>query len=119
MPKSRLPACSVQSTEQVTSPRASPPRRMQRSRQGNAGVIVNLGEGSTSFIVAQGQASITSYSVSFCKDKRCLTCKTFDLYKLIISKTTHRKYARQLTILVNHTCLCRLFCNFYTIYRSI
>ena len=45
MPNSRLPACSVQSTEQVTSPRANPPRRILRSRQGNAGVIVNLGEG--------------------------------------------------------------------------
>ena len=71
---------------------------MLRSRQGNAGVIVNFGEGSTSFIVAQGRASITSYSVSFCKDKRCLTCKTFNPSKLIISNTTHRKYE-----VINHT----------------
>ena len=99
MPRTtRSPACSVQPTEQVTSPRANPPRRVLRSRQGNAGVIVNIGEGSTSFIVAQGQASVTSYSVSFCKDKRCLTCKTFNISKEIISNTTHRKYEA-----INHT----------------
>ena len=72
MPRTRN-ACSVQPTEQVASPRASPPRRVLRSRQGNAGVIVNLGEGSTSFIVALGQASET-FSITKCKDKRCKTC---------------------------------------------
>ena len=74
--ETRSQACSMQPTEQVTSPRASPPRRMLRSRQGNAGVIVNIDGGSTSFIVALGRASATSYSVSFCRDKRCLTCRT-------------------------------------------
>ena len=47
---------SAQPAEPVTSPRASPPRRVLRSRQGNAGVIRNLGGGSKSFIVALGQA---------------------------------------------------------------
>ena len=87
----RSQACSVQPTEQVTSPRVNSPRRVLRSRQGNAGVILNLGEGSASFIVALGQAS-GSYSISKCKDKRCLTCKTFNLSKTIKSNVTHRKY---------------------------
>ena len=99
MPRTtRSQACSVQPTEQVTSPRANPPRRVLRSRQGKAGVIINIGEGSTSFIVAQGQASATCYSVSYCKDKRCLTCKTLNLSKIITSNTTHRNYEA-----INHT----------------
>ena len=65
-------ACSVQPTEQVASPRAHTPRRVLRSRQGNAGVIVNLGEGSTSFIVTQGRSP--EYSITKCKNKRCKTC---------------------------------------------
>ncbi len=96
--KTRLQACSVQPTEQVTSPRANTPRRVLRSRQGNAGVIVNLGEGSTSFIVARGRVSDASYSISFCKDSRCFTCKTFMLEKTIVSNVTHRKYE-----VINHT----------------
>ena len=75
--KTRLPACSVQPTEQVTSPRANhTPRRVLRSRQGNAGVIMNSDGGSTSFIMALGQAS-ASFTLSRCKDKRCKTCPTF------------------------------------------
>ena len=92
MPTTRLQACSVQPTEQVTSPRANPPRRVLRSRQGNAGVIVNLGEGSTSFIVARGDASDTSFSISRCKDKRCKTCKTLNTSREIISYVTKRRY---------------------------
>ena len=92
MPTTRLQACSVQPTEQVTSPRANPPRRVLRSRQGNAGVIVNLGEGSTSFIVARGDASDTGFSISRCKDKRCKTCKTLNTSREIISYVTKRRY---------------------------
>ena len=86
MPRlSQSPACSVQPTEQVTPPRAGhTPRRMLRSRQGNAGVVVNIGEGSTSFIVALGQAS-DAYSVSKCKDKRCMTCTTLVLSNIVTS----------------------------------
>ena len=98
MPTTRPQACSVQPTEQVTSPRADPPRRVLRSRQGNAGVIVNLGEGSTSFIVALGDASATSFSISCCKDKRCKTCRTLNISKEIVSNVTHRKYQMK-----NHT----------------
>ena len=98
MPTTRSPACSAQPAEQVTSPRASPPRRVLRSRQGNAGVIVNLGEGSTSFIVALGDASVTNFTISHCKDKRCKTCKTFNLSKEVVSNVTHRKYS-----IINHT----------------
>ena len=92
MPRTRSQACSVQPTEQVTSPRADPPRRVLRSRQGNAGVIMNIGEGSTSFIVAQGDASATNFTISRCKDKRCKTCRTFNTSKEIISNVTNRKY---------------------------
>ena len=93
----RLPAGPVRTTGPVTSPRANPPRRMLRSRQGNAGVIMNLGEGSTSFVVALGRAS-DAYCVSKCKDKRCMTCKTLNINKTIISNVTHRKYTA-----INHT----------------
>ena len=92
MPTTRLQACSAQPAEQVTSPRANPPRRVLRSRQGNAGVIVNTGEGSTSFIVARGDASDTSFSISRCKDKRCKTCKTLNTSREIISYVTKRRY---------------------------
>ena len=91
--QNQSPACSVQPTEQVTSPRARlTPRRVLRSRQGNAGVIVNFDEGGTSFIVARRRASDTCFSVSKCKDKRCLTCKTLILSNIIESNVTHRKY---------------------------
>ena len=92
MPTTRSQACSVQPTEQVTSPRADPPRRVLRSRQGNAGVVMQLGEGSTSCIAAQGDASATSIATSHCKDKRCKTCKVWDLSKTIKSNVTHREY---------------------------
>ena len=92
MPTTRLQACSAQPAEQVTSPRANTPRRVLRSRQGQAGVIINLGEGGTSFIVARGPTSATGYSVSKCKDKRCLTCKNLILSKKVISNVTGRTY---------------------------
>ena len=98
MPTTRSQACSVQPTEQVTSPRADPPRRVLRSRQGNAGVIMNMGEGSTSFIVARGDASDTGFTISHCKDKRCKTCRTFNTSKEIVSNVTNRKYK-----IINHT----------------
>ena len=66
MPTTRLQACSAQPAEQVTSPRASPPRRTLRSRQDNAGVVVNLSDGGTSFIMALGTPS--EYRVVRCKD---------------------------------------------------
>ena len=96
--KTKLPACSVQPTEQVTSPRADPPRRVLRSRQGQAGVIMNLDGGSTSFIVALGQAPAASFSLSRCKDKRCKTCPTFLLSKIVKSNVTNRTYD-----IINHT----------------
>ena len=68
MTNSRLQACSAQPAEQVTSPGASPPRRVLRSRQGLAGVVVNLGDGGTSFIMALGTPA--EYRVVRCKDKR-------------------------------------------------
>ena len=90
MPRPRLPACSTQPVEQVTSPRASPPRRTLRSRQGNAGVVINLGEGGTSFIMAQGTTS--EYRIKKCNDKRCQTCRNLILSKNVTSNVTGRSY---------------------------
>ena len=83
---------SAQPAEPVTSPRADPPRRVLRSRQGNAGVIVNLDDGGTSFIVALGDASTTGFTISRCQNKKCKTCRTFNLSQEIVSNVTHRKY---------------------------
>ena len=90
MPRTRLQACSTQPVEQVTSPRASPPRRTLRSRQGNAGVMVNFSEGGTSFIMAQGTTS--EYCITKCKNKRCQTCKNLILSKNVTSNVTGRTY---------------------------
>ena len=86
----------------VTSPRANPPRRVERtsgvhsprvlrSRQGNAGVIVNLGEGSPSFIVALGP-TLDRFAVRKCSDRRCKTCPTFITSKVFTSNITNRTY---------------------------
>ena len=92
MPKtSRLKACSVQPTEQVTSPRAHTPRRVLRSRQGNAGVLINLGEGSPSFIRALGRVS-DCFTISKCSDRRCKTCPNFIISRKIKSNVTHKIY---------------------------
>ena len=93
MTNSRLQACSAQPAEQVTSPRASPPRRVLRSRQGQAGVVVNLGDGGTSFIIALGTPS--EYRVVRCKDKRCQTCVNLSLSKYVTSNVTGRTYEAQ------------------------
>ena len=90
MPKTRLPACSAQPAEQVTSPRASPPRRVLRSRQGHAGVVVNLGVGGTSVIMALGTPS--DYRIEKCRDSRCLTCKNLILSKIVTSNVTGRTF---------------------------
>ena len=85
-------ACSVQPTEQVASPRANSPRRVLRSRQGNAGLIVNLGEGSTSFIVTRDRPS--DFSITKCKDKRCHLYLVMVLGRIVRGKvvlTTHLK----------------------------
>ena len=90
MPKTRLQACSAQPAEQVTSPRASPPRRVLRSRQGHAGVVVNLGVGGTSVIMALGTPS--DYRIEKCRDSRCLTCKNLVLSKIVTSNVTGRTF---------------------------
>ena len=90
MTNPRLQACSAQPAEQVTSPRANPPRRVLRSRQGQAGVVVNLGDGGTSFIIALGTPS--EYRVVRCKDKRCQTCVNLSLSKYVTSNVAGRTY---------------------------
>ena len=90
MPKTRSQACSAQPAEQVTSPRANSPRRVLRSRQGHAGVVVNLGVGGTSVIMALGTPS--DYRIEKCKDSRCKTCCNLVLSKNVTSNVTGRTY---------------------------
>ena len=61
----RSPAGSTQPVDPVTSPRSNPPRRVLRSRQGNAGVVVNPGDGGPSFITAVGIASGAPITFSY------------------------------------------------------
>ena len=96
--QTRSQARSAQTAGLVTSPRASPPRRILRSRQGNAGVVVNPGDGGPSFIAAVGTVSIAGLTFSSCKDKRCKTCPTFiksDKFKSNITNQEHK--------VINHT----------------
>ena len=91
----QLQARSVQTADQVTSPRAnrpSNPRRILRSRQGNAGVVVNSGEGGPSFIAAVGTVSDNGLTFACCKDKRCKTCPTFVKSNYFKSKVTNVQY---------------------------
>ena len=76
----------------TTSPGANTPRRVLRSRQGHAGVIVDLSEGGTLSTIIQGRKLDSRYNVSCCKNKRCMTCKNLNTSKIIISNVTHRKY---------------------------
>ena len=91
-----------QPPSRVTSPRANPPRRVERtlgvhssrvlrSRQGNAGVIMNLGEGSPSFIIALGP-TLDRFAVRKCSDRRCKTCPTFITSKVFKSNVTNQSH---------------------------
>ena len=82
----------MQPIDLTASPGASPPRRVLRSRQGHAGVIVDLGEGGTLSTIIQGRKLDACYNVSCCKSKRCMTCKNLILEKKVKSNVTHRKY---------------------------
>ena len=85
----------------ATSPRANPPRRVMtsgvrtpkviRSRQGNAGVIINTDVGSPSFIVALG-STLDRFALRKCSDRRCKTCPNFSTSKTFISNVTHKTY---------------------------
>ena len=76
----------------VTSPRANPPRMSLRSRQGNAGVIINPGDGSPSIIMAQGNNVTNTCLAKTCRSKRCLTCPDLLIKSSFISNVTNRKY---------------------------
>ena len=95
---SRSQARPAQTAGLVTSPRASPPRRILRSRQGNAGVVVNPGDGGPSFIAAVGTVSSSRLTFSCCKDKRCMTCPKFVQSDTFKSHVTNQKYK-----VINHT----------------
>ena len=75
-----------------------PPRGILRSRQGNAGVVVNLGDGGPSFIAAVGTVSSSGLTFSGCKDKRCKTCPTFIKSDTFRSNVTNQEYK-----VINHT----------------
>ena len=90
--KKRLKAKTMQPISLVTSPRANPPRRSLRSRQGNAGVIINPGDGSPSVIVAQGNCVTRTCLANKCRSQRCLTCPDLLLDKSFKSNVTNRKY---------------------------
>ena len=92
MPLTRSQARSVQSTDLVTSPRVNTPRRILRSRQGNAGVVVNLGDGGPSIIAAVGTVSVAGLTFSSCKDKRCMTCPKFIKSESFKSNVTNVEY---------------------------
>ena len=96
--QTRSQARSAQPAGLVTSPRANPPRRILRSRQGNAGVVVNPGDGGPSFIAAVGTVSIAGLTFSSCKDKRCKTCPTFIKSNRFSSNVTSQVYK-----VINHT----------------
>ena len=68
--------------------------RVLRSRKGRLGVIMNLGEGSPSFI----REVDSQYRIHKCKDKRCLTCPTLNTSSKFTSNVTHREYR-----IINHT----------------
>ena len=84
----------MQPVDTIASPGASPPRRVLRSRQGHAGVIVDVaGEGGTlRSTIIQGRKLDACYKVSCCRDKRCMTCKNFVLEKHVRSNVMHRNY---------------------------
>ena len=94
----RLQARSVQPTGLVTSPRAYPPRRSLRSRQGNAGVIVTPVVGSPAVIVACGNELTNKNGVALCKNKLCRTCPKLIQSRYFKSNITNRKYE-----MINHT----------------
>ena len=83
---------SAQTADLVTSPRADPPRRILRSRQGNAGVVVNRDDGGPSFIAAVGRVSEHGLTFGSCKDKRCKTCPTFVKSNTFRSNVTNVEY---------------------------
>ena len=63
----RLKARSGQPPDLVTSPRATPPRRLTNSRQGNAMVVDDNTEvGSPSVITANGNSSVASFTLGKC-----------------------------------------------------
>ena len=81
----------MQTIDQTASPGASPPRRVLRSRQGHAGVIVDLGEGGTLSTIIQGRR-LETCKVSRCHDKRCKTCPNLNTSNKIRSNVTNRIY---------------------------
>jgi hypothetical protein len=75
----------------AASPGANTPRRVVRSRQGNAGVIMSTGVGSPSIIIALG-SPLDRFAVRKCSDRRCKTCPNFSISKTFKSNVTHKTY---------------------------
>jgi hypothetical protein len=89
----------VQPTGEVTPPRDHhTPRRLLRSRQGNAGVIISYEEGSPSVIRARGNDLAAGFTISKCADTRCKTCPYLITSKSFKSTVTNKTYK-----IKNHT----------------
>ena len=88
----RSKARLAQPASQVTSSRVNhSPRRILQSRQGSAGVIINPGAGSPSFIMAVGRV-FEPFTISRCADRRCKTCPKLNCSKNIKCSVTNRTF---------------------------
>ena len=97
--QTRSQARSAQSADLVTSPREHhTPRRILCSRQANAGVVVDTGDGGPFSIAARGTVFSSGLTFSSCKDKRCMTCPTFVKSDTFKSHVTNQKHK-----VINHT----------------
>ena len=94
---------SGQPPDPVTSPRdgeRNRPRKIVRSRQGQAVVTRAAGEGSPpiSVVGANGTQQSASFTISKCVSKRCLTCP-----KLILSKSFTSNVTKKTYTIINHS----------------
>ena len=89
----RSQTSSVQPTGEVTPPSDHhTSRRLLRSRQGNAGVIITYEDGSPSVIRAHGNDLAAGFTASKCADRRCKTCPNLITSKSFKSTVTNKTY---------------------------
>ena len=76
------------------------PRKIVRSRQGQAVITRAAITGSplTSLLVANGAQESSSFTVSKCISKRCLTCPKFIVSKTFISNLTRKSILLSITL---------------------
>ena len=86
---------SGQPPDLETSPGACPPRRFLRSRQGNAGVIMNIYNDAASphsVIMAHGNGVANRLKAQACRSPRCKTCSIIQWSSEFKSNVTNKKY---------------------------